>query len=137
MKGGPVTLPSGIVVRIQRARLLSLAASGKIPNSLLTVAVKVANDGEILTKEEAEELAPDERAKKQADADLDTERLVNAVVCAVMVEPKVVATEDEEQEASVWVGRLDPIDKRAIYFYAQYPQSSWDTFRQQFGLPAV
>lgn len=130
-KGGKIRLSSGLVVEIKRAKLLSLAVAGKIPNPLISVAVKVANGDDLVSADEKEGKTPQQVRDAEAEAAIEQEKLVDVVVCCVLVSPKVVLTEEEETEDNIWVGSLDGNDKYEIFKWSQAGAALWATFRIQ------
>lgn len=129
LKGGKGRLSSGLVVELRRAKLLSLAAAGKIPNPLISVAVKVAKGSELVTDDEKEGKTPAEIKKAEADAIIEQEKLIDIVVCNVLVSPKVVLTEEEETDDNIWVGSLDALDKYEVFQWSQAGAALWAKFR--------
>ena len=132
LKGGKVRLTSGLVVEIKRAKLLSLAQSGKIPNPLISAAIRATEKGiGDLQEDELEGLDEKERKEAEVENALNMEHVVNALVCAVLVQPKAVMTPEEETDDSIWVGSLDYTDRYDIYRWAQERTALWATFRIQ------
>src|SRR6476661_4441094 len=129
LKGGKVRLTSGLVVEIKRAKLLSLAQSGKIPNPLISAAIRATEKGiGDLQEDELEGLDEKERKEAEVENALNMEHVVNALVCAVLVQPKAVMTPEEETDDSIWVGSLDYTDRYDIYRWAQERTALWATF---------
>jgi hypothetical protein len=129
LKGGKIRLSSGDVYEIRRARLLSLALTGQIPDPLIPIAVRAANKGLELTDDEKADKTPEEIRVAEDENALNTEKVLNAVVCAVSVNPKIVMTPEEETDDTIWVGRLDALDKWELYGWAMAGHARWAEFR--------
>lgn len=117
-EGYVLTLPSGNVVRMRPVALDVLIVSGRIPDFLTAVAAK-----SLWTETSGEEIASrDELAKGFAE-------LVNIIVPAALLEPKVV--EDPQGDDEVSLEDIDFQDKVSIFQLAVQPSEVLRKFRDQ------
>lgn len=107
-----MTLPSGNVAKLRRVALIDLIVQGGIPDTLSGRAVEMANQ----TKQR-------ELDKKEL---LEYEAIVNLVIKACMVEPKVA---DRAGDGSLSVSEVDFIDRVQIFNWANGSVSSLRPFR--------
>jgi hypothetical protein len=118
----PVELASGLSVLIQRVSLYSLVRSGRVPNPLVSAAFAYI-EGTLTDK--IEEKTEEERTKLNSEyADVR-----DALVMAIVLDPPLVATWDEETRVNLWVGRIDDRDKDTLIKLAQQPISVLAQFR--------
>lgn len=117
-EGYVVTLPSGHVARLRPVALDVLIVSGKLPDLLTPLAAKslwVETDGEKIGNEA-------EQAKGYAE-------LVNIVVPAAMVEPRIVDEPEGDDEISL--EDIDFADKVAVFQLATQPAEVLRRFRDK------
>ncbi len=117
-EGYVVTLPSGHVARLRPVALDVLIISGKLPDLLTPLAAKslwIETDGEEIANEA-------EKAKGYAE-------LINIIVPAAMVEPRVV--DDPTGDDEISLEDIDFADKAAIYQLATQPAEVLRRFRDK------
>jgi hypothetical protein len=112
-EGELVTLPSGMVARLRRIHILDLVEQGEIPASLATL---------------ASELVSASRTNLNAGAMKRYGQIVNRVVRAAMVEPRVG---DEPTKEQLAVDELEMLDRLAIFNYGNVSTRSLRLFRPE------
>ncbi len=113
-------------VKIRRVDLTTLVRGGKIPNPLLTAAYKIAEGDDGAPKPDEEQT--DEEADLAKDAHYAA---LDVMAQAVVLEPTLVLTEEEETDDNVWVGRIAPADKRVLLMFAWLEVKHLDNFRRR------
>jgi len=109
-----MTLPSGNVIRLKRVSLLDLIVAGSIPDTLSARAV---------------EMVSQTQARKLDAAELrQYENVVNLVVKAAAVEPRVA---DRSGDETLAVTEIDFVDRVQIYNWANGAANSLRPFRDQ------
>ena len=113
-------------VKIRRVDLTTLVRGGKIPNPLLTAAYKIAEGKDESPLPDEEQTEEEEGLAKDAHyAALDV------MAQAVVLEPTLVLTEEEETDDAVWVGRIVPADKRNLLLFAWAEAKHLEPFRRR------
>lgn len=119
--GKYITLPTGPIVKVRKPKLLDMFASGQIPGELINLARNKTED-ELNKKIEGN---PEARKK--------TLEMMNAVVKAAFVEPKIVDEPDYDKQ-EIHVDDLDMSDKLFVYKIAMGGTEELKKFREQSDL---
>lgn len=127
-------LPSGNVIKVKSVDLVSLVVSGKIPNSLLTTVQEHLKDvdPDQVTEQEAADFA----AKMSPEELAQTFSVMDSLVIAMAMEPKVhPVPEDEGQrdEELLYVDELDGEDKLFMFNWSQKGLKQTQRFPEQAG----
>lgn len=109
---------SGMVVEMGRAPLDQLLLTGKIPDVLTPIA------SDLLWSS----VGQSKRPQDEIEADKRFFELVNAVVTACLLNPRVVANPAQDDELAI--GDIDFADKLIIYKLATQPLAVLHRFRQ-------
>lgn len=109
---------SGMVVEMGRAQLDQLLLTGKIPDTLTPIVADLLWSS-----------VGQGRPAEQIQAERVFFELVNAVVSACLLNPRVVANPTQEDELTI--GDLDFADKLIIYRLATQPLAVLHRFRQE------
>jgi len=105
-EGELVELPSGIVVRLARPSLAAMIKSGKIPDHLVSAAVKQLQGGQTLSAKEVRE-------------SID---VMEEVMMLGFVEPKLVR--ENPQEGEITFDDLSDDDRGFAYSYIQFGRTN-------------
>jgi hypothetical protein len=122
-KRAELDLPSGLHVQVRKVKLIDLALSGKIPETLTKDMLKLA-EGPV-------EVEPSELPRLM--------QVFDAVVRAMLVEPGIVETAAECDETHITVDELDYEDKVMMFQWANGGAEALRPFRADGGgddLPA-
>lgn len=114
-EGQPIQLPSGLVFSVGRPSLVSLLTGNAIPSRLSAIALKIMNGG-ISQVKSIEDMK-------------NTFELIDKVVCASVIAPKVVSENATEEE--LLVTDLSEDDRIAIFTYVQSGEAGLEKFRRQ------
>lgn len=117
-EGTIVTLPSGHVARLRPVALDVLITSGRLPDFLTPVAAST-----LFAEQEMEKIAEHGKVAEQYA------QLINAVVPAAFLEPRVVAGEPGEGEISL--DDVEFVDKVAVFNLATAGARALETFRSR------
>lgn len=103
--GKLIRLPvSGMVFRLGKPSISKLLKTDAIPADLVVEAIKLdTNRSEPKNKAEY----------------LKTLQIIDRVVCEAGIAPKIVMTQEEVDDNSIWIEDLDDQDRITIYLYAQ------------------
>jgi len=121
-QGEVIELPSGKVARIRSVALDSLIAQGEIPDLLSPLA------SQTLWREMTfEDIAEDGKLAKGYI------ELINAVLPAAFLEPKIVAPEDldEESDDEITLADLAWVDKTHVFQLVLLPTEALESFRKE------
>lgn len=147
-KGQVIELPSGNVVRAQRAGLQSFLLKGNVPNGLMTIV------SESLEKGKTMDVSKMVGEEGQVDMDMVKEmyEVTNALVIACMIEPKVepVPTDEDlevynakhpdavledvndlRDDELLYVDELDDEDKMFLFQWCSGGTDDVATFREE------
>jgi hypothetical protein len=150
-KGRDLELPSGLVVRAKRVELQTFILQGSVPNPLMEIV------GEALEKGKKADI-PKMMGVDEGKLDLamvnDMYEIVNALVCASVLEPKIhpvptadmMALYNEEHldetisdpeelrdDELVYVDEVEDMDKMFIFQWNSGGVEDLATFRREFG----
>lgn len=109
---------SGMVVEMGRAQLDQLLLTGKIPDTLTPIVADLLWSS-----------VGQGQPREQIQAEKAFFELVNAVVAACLLSPRVVANPTQDDELTI--GDLDFADKLIIYRLATQPLAVLHRFRQE------
>lgn len=102
-----VTLPSGVVVKLRKLRLLEYAMSGSLPLPMFSKCIKTAE--RLANVDSWENLEQDEIS--------NLINMVRKIAVDVVVKPKVSENEEHDED-SVYVGDISEDDLFAIFQHA-------------------
>jgi hypothetical protein len=135
----PVDLPvpSGNICRARQPGMATFVRAGIVPNSLLPIVIKAMKTGK--------PAATQAEVEKDGEKVNDMIRMMDAVVCYSVVEPRVHPIPREEDPSSekyneyferddelLYVDEVDPEDKAFIFQWACGGTSDLEQFRGQF-----
>lgn len=114
--GELVKLPSGLVFKLKKPSISRLLEDDVFPQELVNIAIKMdSNINEPTTREDY----------------LKSLEVIDTIVLRAAVSPRVVKTEEEVDDKSVWIKDLDDQDKVAIYLYVQTGVKPLKSFRTE------
>lgn len=115
-EGELVKLPSGLVFKLKKPSISRLLEDDVFPQELVSIAIKMdSNTNEPKSREEY----------------LKSLEVIDTIVLRAAVSPRVVKSEDEVDDKSVWLKDLDDQDKVAIYLYVQTGVKPLKSFRTE------
>lgn len=148
-KGMYVELPSGLVVRARRVELKTFLERGDVPNPLMEIVAEAIEQGD---KSKPEDMIGTDEGKLNFDMIHDMYAMVENVVIACVVEPKVhplptvidddgepveKPTEEQIEDAKdddlVYIDEVEDEDKMFLFQWVQGGTSDLATFRQEAG----
>lgn len=132
MRGELLPLPSGEVVRARHVELQSFILQGTVPNPLMEIVSEALEKGQ---GADIETLAGVEEGKLDIDTVKQMYEIVDALVCASVLEPKVlpVPEGDQRDDELLYVDELDPMDKMYIFQWCTGAVKDLESFRSQAG----
>lgn len=130
-KGQPIQLPSGEVVLAKRVELQTFILQGNVPNPLMSVVSEALEKGQ---KADIAKMVGVDEGKLDLEMVKDMYEMVNAVVMACIVEPKVHPVpedEDERDDDLLYVDEVDDEDKMFLFQWSSGGTSDLATFREE------
>ncbi len=130
-RGEIVPVDSGRMwVEVRRLSLMSLVRSGRIPDPLMTAAIRIV---------EQEDTKPPEKEEEETEEDFrkatqDHYAAIDAMVIAVVKDPVLVMSLEEEEANPdvVWVGRIPEVDRRNLLVASYVEIGNLNSFRNQY-----
>lgn len=133
--GGLLTLPSGLVVRVQnKGGMRAFVESGMVPNSLMTIVNEAVAAGTSPSEEEVGKLIGMDGGKINVDAVNDMLEMTNRVVMNVVVDPKIYPVPPEEAERRddlVYIDEVSETDRMFIFQWVTGGTRDIERFRQE------
>lgn len=126
--GVTLTLPSGLAVRAKRVDLQVMLAQGTIPNPLIEVVSEALERGQQM---DPKELVGD---KVNLDKVAEMYELVNSVVVASVVEPRISSVPEDPEDRDddqLYVDEVEDEDKMFIFQWAGGGTDDVATFREE------
>lgn len=117
-EGYIITLPSGNVAKLRPVALDVLITSGKLPDLLTPIAART-----LWTEDSPQKIA------EQAELAQGYAELVNVIVPAAFLSPRIVDSPQADDEISL--DDLDFTDKVAVFNLCTAPAAALETFRNQ------
>jgi hypothetical protein len=117
------TLPSGLVIMLRDVTMTDLLFTGKLPQSMLTIAQAAATDES--SKIDLKDLASNGH---------DLKLLVNELVLLCVVEPKIAETPDEDH---IGIDELNGDDKMFIFNWVNREVEQIRPFREGENQPVA
>lgn len=114
--GTPIKLPSGLVFLLKKPSIARLMQLDVFPAELVSTAIKM----------DANNLQPTSR-----DEYLQYLKVIDTVVMHSCVQPKVVDSEADVPEDSIFIGDIDDMDRVFIFMHAQMGVDSQKSFRSE------
>lgn len=130
-KGELLPLPSGLAVVAKRVELQSFILQGNVPNALMGVVSEALEKGQ---KADIPAMMGVEEGKVDLDAVNDMYEVVNAIVVASVVNPKVHSVPEDEADRDddlLYVDELDELDKMFLFQWNTGGVSDLETFRRE------
>lgn len=130
-KGAPLELPSGFVVIARRVELQTFILQGNVPNPLMEVVSEALEKGK---KADIPSMVGVDEGKMDLDMIQDMYDMVNKVVIACLVEPKVHDLPENEADRDddlLYVDEIDELDKMFIFQWSTGGTSDLDRFRDE------
>ena len=130
-KGHPLLLPSGLTLICQRVGLRNFLSSGDIPNPLMPIVEEALDKG---SKMDVQKMISNEEGEVDLDMIRDMYEMVDQLVVAASVEPKVheVPEDDDDRDDDlVYVDEVDDEDKMFIFQWCIGGTDDIARFRQE------
>jgi hypothetical protein len=138
-KGKEMVLPSGFTCVATRVNLMVFMKTGRIPNSLRGLIDKGMSGKEVTQDEILDKLLSGDDATLKSFEDMMN--MVDAVVCDVMIDPKVIPAPDNEEPRSeenpkgrsatlLHVDEMDEEDRMFVFNFAVGGTRDLETFRK-------
>jgi hypothetical protein len=123
-EGFVLALPSGNSARIRPVALDVLLRNGKIPDLLTPFVAQMVYQG--VDTDELDKLLSVEKLTEQSTEMLE---LIDAVVCAAFVEPRIV--EDPQEDDEISIADVELADRGTVFSLAVLPANDLRRFLQR------
>jgi hypothetical protein len=113
--GRVMALPSGLVAKVRKVDLQSFVIQGTVPNPLMGMVSEALEKGQ---KAEPAKMMGVEEGEVDLDMVRDMYELVNAIVCEMFLEPKVLPVPENEgdrEDDLLYIDELDEEDKMFLF----------------------
>ena len=128
-QGVTLPLPSGLAVKAKRVELKTFIKQGNVPNPLMGIVNEALEKGQAA---DVEKIVGGGDGEVDLDMIREMYEMVDSVVVASIVEPKVHPDPEEDEEADddlLYVADIDDEDKMFIWQWALGGTSDVETFR--------
>jgi hypothetical protein len=132
-QGMVLPLPSGLVVKAKRVELQTFLRHGEVPNPLMTIINDALTKGEGM---DVEAMVTTDEEKVDMEMVNEMYEMVNKVVVASLVDPKVLPLPEDEEDRDddlLYVDEIDDEDKMFLWQWALGGTGDVETFRLQAG----
>lgn len=130
-QGIVLTLPSGLTIRAKRVELQTFILQGNIPNPLMDVVSEALSKGQ---KADIPSMVGVDEGRIDLDMVNDMYDMVNKVVAASFIEPKVhplPGPDEERDDDLLYVDEVDDEDKMFVMQWATGGTDDIATFREE------